>query len=362
MSLQNINARPRFTQHLVAQQMFAQEPLVVVDVGARGGFEQLWSAYGNQVELIGFEADPEECAKLNQQETRTAKHFYPIALHRDRAKRCFYVTALPDSSGFYPADLRFIQRFPDEANLRVVKTVEMDTVDFDSYAVENNINKVDFIKLDTEGSELDILMGAIGTLKRTVIGISVEVEFQQLHVNQPLFWDVNSFLEPLGFRLYDLAIYRQPRKSLRPTLAGGIGKGQVLWGQALYLRDGMDEIEQSAMLEQGWDDVKILKLASLMDIFCLSDCAIELIQSARTKGYLQIEGVDHLIDLLVPTVSAGRAIPYQKYLESLQAPKHRGQYIQSARNLFIRIMPRPARSVVLFFLLKLRDLINEILK
>jgi len=59
VSLKNINPFPRFTRHLVASGASASELLVVVDVGARRGFEQHWSTYGNQVRLIGFEADDE---------------------------------------------------------------------------------------------------------------------------------------------------------------------------------------------------------------------------------------------------------------------------------------------------------------
>ena len=55
MSLKNINTTPRFTEHLVASGAFKEKPLLIVDVGARGGFEKHWSWYGDQARLIGFE-------------------------------------------------------------------------------------------------------------------------------------------------------------------------------------------------------------------------------------------------------------------------------------------------------------------
>ena len=152
-----LNASPRLTKHLVASRAFAEQPLVVVDIGARRGFEPHWSVYGDQVKLIGFEADAEECERLNQQATGSGNRFFPVALHQNKGKRPFYVTSQSSSSGFYEANMRYVQRFPEEVNLSVIKTVEMDTVDFDSFAGENGIDSVDFIKLDTEGCELDIL-------------------------------------------------------------------------------------------------------------------------------------------------------------------------------------------------------------
>jgi len=348
VSLQNINPSPRLTEHLVASQAFASEPLMIVDVGARGGLEPHWSLYRDQVRLLGFEADVKECERLNQHELKTGNRFFPVALHESKGKRTFYVTALPDSSGFYPPDTNFCQRLVNAgANLSVVKTVEMDTVDFDSFANENGINEVDFIKLDTEGSELDILKGAIGVLKKSVVGLSIEVEFCPFHKGQPLFSDVDSFLRPLGFRLFDMALYRHARKVLpqreSAPLSGPDKQGQVLWGQALYLRDGVSEIESQISFYDGWADMKILKLASIMELFCLPDCAIELIQVAQRKSFLQSRDVEHLIDLLTRSVVRKKVV------------------IGRTKQLSVRFLPRPVILKVRNFLVTLRDLINEIL-
>lgn len=366
MSLKNINSSPKFTQHLVASGAFASEPLVVVDIGARGGFEQHWSLYGDQVELIGFEADSEECERLNQQISNSRNRLFPIALHQNRGKKTFYVTAYPSASGFYPPDMNQVQRFPDKVNLSVVKTLEMDTVDFDSFASENGIDYVDFMKLDTEGSELDILKGAIRFLKKSVIGLSVELLFQQWHKEQPVFGDVDSFLRPLGFRLFDLAIYRSSREALpvpkSSPVPSSVERGQVVWGEALYLRDGVNEIESSSTLEDGWDDIRVLKLASIMELFCLPDCAIELIQLAQRKGLLRGVDTDHLTDLLVASV-AGDKISYNEYLENLRMIKRRGYVnnIEHGRQLVGKFLPLSVRLKVGNLWVKLRNLIDKIL-
>lgn len=367
MSLKNINNSPRFTQHLVASRVFEQKPLVIADVGARGGFEQHWSLYGDQVKLIGFEADAEECERLNQQASGSGNRYFPVALHQNRGKKPFSVTAYPPSSGFYPPDMELVQRFPDKVNLAVIKTLEMDTVDFDTFASENTIDYVDFIKLDTESSELDILKGATSALGKSVIGLSIEIWFQQWHEEQPVFSDVDSFLRSLGFRLFDLAIYRMSREALpvvtSSLVPGPTERGQIVSGEVLYLRDGVNEIESSSSLENGWDDMKILKLASIMELFCLPDCAIELIQVAQRKGFLQERDTNQLIDLLVANV-AGDKVSYSEYLENLRKIKQRGYIsnIQPAKSLFIRFLPRSVRQKIGDFLIWIRDLINDILK
>ncbi len=257
------------TPHVVASRYLERDPFAVVDVGARGGFEGHWSFYGDQIKLIGFEPDIEECERLNQRTSLTENRYFPIALHQNRGKRPFYVTAYLPASGFYQPDMKFWRRFPDEKNLTLNKIVEVDTIDLDTVAIENRLGSIDFIKLDVEGAELDVLKGAEKTLKKSVFGLSIEVAFLPVHEGRPLFSDIDSYLRPLGFFLYDLMLNRNVRKVLSPCLfthtPRSIEKGQLIWGQAVFLRDAVYEIESSSGLGDGWNDTKVLKLASFME-------------------------------------------------------------------------------------------------
>jgi hypothetical protein len=77
-----------------------------------------------------------------------------------------------------------------------------------------------------------VLRGSERLLGNTM-GIQVEVEFSPMYVDQPLFSDVDAYLRPLGFQLFDLSRYRVRR----PTVDASVpSRGQLLWGHALYLR------------------------------------------------------------------------------------------------------------------------------
>jgi hypothetical protein len=120
-------------------------------------------------------------------------------------------------------------------------------------------------------------------LQKSVLGLSLEVLFHDSMRQQPTFSEIDRFLQAMGFQLFDLEIYRHARRTLpRPPLTfGNTDIGQVLWGQALYLRDGAGRVDRSPARDlQPWDRTRMLKLASLMEIFMLPDCALELIQAS----------------------------------------------------------------------------------
>ena len=92
----------------------------------------------------------------------------------------------------------------------------------------------DFLSLDTQGSELEILQGSPAALDAAVC-IVTEVEFVPLYQDQPLFGEICTFLASRGFvfaKLFQLlngSLYRAP--------LGLRGNGVPVTTDALFLRD-----------------------------------------------------------------------------------------------------------------------------
>lgn len=61
---------------------------------------------------------------------------------------------------------------------------------------------VDLLKLDLQGYELEALKGGVNLLSRTVRVIS-EIAWFELYEGQPLFTDIDGFLQSHGFRFVD---------------------------------------------------------------------------------------------------------------------------------------------------------------
>lgn len=264
VALTNISGRPALTQYLVENKLIH---LSVVDIGARDGFARYWENYRDCIEINGFDPDIQQ-EKLSGGKCKTR------ALSGDGKARMFYIIRYPGSSGFYPPNVNFANRLQNRDYLNIIDTLEIKTITLDSLGL-----KPDFIKLDTEGSELEILQGGQETLKGA-LGVSVEIGFVELFQGQPLFRDVDAFMSQQGFTFYDIAISRLERFNPSKTGMSNGNIGQAVVGQALYFRDIYKERDTFA-------EERILTLASLYELFNLTDCAFELLNNPRTERYLE---------------------------------------------------------------------------
>ncbi|WP_291721737.1 FkbM family methyltransferase [Bernardetia sp.] len=75
---------------------------------------------------------------------------------------------------------------------------------------KRNIGKIDFLKIDTQGYELEILKGATEYLKNTDV-VLLEVSLLDIHQNVPLVHEVCNFMYQYGFVTYDICSFtRRP--------------------------------------------------------------------------------------------------------------------------------------------------------
>jgi hypothetical protein len=79
---------------------------------------------------------------------------------------------------------------------------------------------------------LFILKGAEHYLDDTIFGIEVEVEFSPIYIDQPLFWEVDSYLIKRGFALFNMGLVRWARRNSSDKMT----KGQLMTADAIYFK------------------------------------------------------------------------------------------------------------------------------
>ena len=311
----SLNPESFLTKRLVSEGVFRKAPLRVIDGGSRGGSAGQWELYGDQLELVSFEADEKECRRLNEANAASGngrqKH-YPVALGRRKGQAVLNVARFPDSSTLLKNNDDLLHRFGMARFLEHTGSVSVDLTDVSSFFKENGMKYVDFMKLDVEGVELEVLEGAEELVADSLLGLTVEVWFHKEHVDRPLFSDIDAYLRRFGFVLFDL---RELSRWKRKTQSGDgfdscTGSGQLMFANALYLRDLPAMIHQEGWSAGEHSRLRALKLASLAELFCYTDFAIEVLQSAQKAGLLRAPEAATLVQLLekggVPAPSSGK--------------------------------------------------------
>lgn len=257
--------------------------LTICNVGSRklGSHDdyasQGWGIFAPRLTIYGFDADADACDEANaeleaRQVNWTEKHI-SLALGKSVGESTLYVTKHPMCSSLYLPNEPYLARFaglPELVSLDF--TMEIETTTLDAFCVSEEIKEIDFLQVDVQGADLQVLEGASGILKRSILAVQVEVEFSHLYTNQPLFADVDTYLRKQDFTLFDLA--NAYRLRARSPIQSTVRPGQLLWADAFYFRDLIRE-DISTQLKT---PEQIFKLACIADIMDFPDYALELLE------------------------------------------------------------------------------------
>jgi FkbM family methyltransferase len=209
----------------------SSNPLTVIDIGARGGGTGELEGLSKFINHIGFDADAEECRRLMAAPPASYADFrvYPYYVG-EPGKVDFHLYQNRIMSSAYRMNPEYTRAFGDPS-VKLDQTLQMTAVPLDTVMEKERISAPDLLKIDTQGSEFDILRGADRTLGKTSL-IEVEVEFYPMYEGQPLFADVDPLLRSAGFELLYLnRIFHQ-----RKAFYTGLSRGQVTCADAVYGR------------------------------------------------------------------------------------------------------------------------------
>lgn len=221
------------------------EPLTLVDAGCRWGVPEPWLEAGSGLRIFAFDADAAECARL-QPTAPLNVTYVPTALGNRSGPAQLYLTADPACSSLYPPSQTALRRFPELSILESSGHVDVELKTLESWAAEQAVPRIDVLKLDVQGAELDILIG-MGALLDGLRIAEIEVAFNPIYENQPLFADVDRYLRNTGLELWRLGHLVHYGTATHPSVSRNdrqffdseiiefpVQGGQLMWGHAYY--------------------------------------------------------------------------------------------------------------------------------
>ena len=260
------------------------ERVVLLDVGVRGGVHSRWQRVQGLIDIVGFEADESECARLNEEAKCSSVNvrYLPFALGKNRERGVkFYICKSPGNSSLYEPNRKFIEDFPYSEEMTAVASAQVDLTTLDDVCRIEEL-RPDCLKIDTQGSELDILLGGLNILNRSKF-VELEVEFNSQYLNQPIFSDVDKFMRQNDFVLLGLRRSSWRRAARFPKNRTPFG-GQIMHGDAIYYKGTL------LTQPEAWSFVDLLKFLLILSAYRQDDFVVYLLSSPHRALVALCEG------------------------------------------------------------------------
>ena len=197
-----INANNFYNFQKNIESLLKNEKLIGLDVGAQGGFNSdkfFPEKYNKYFESILV--DPLK----NSLKSEESKHTINKGLWSSKGIRKFYIlNKRPQSSSMYEPDKKSLTIYDfKEKDLHLFDVSKTEMVECDTLSSslkELSINALDYLKIDTQGAELEILKGLENYRP---LMIKCEIQIFPMYKQEPNWTEVTDLLYKLGYMVSD---------------------------------------------------------------------------------------------------------------------------------------------------------------
>ena len=204
LSEKSYNSNDKYNFKIILEKLLKKEKIIALDVGAQGGFNSdnfFPKKYNIFFEDILIEPIKEEAEKFEKKKFVINKGLWS----KKEKKKLFILGNRLGSSSMYEPDEKYFSlhdiKDKDFNNFKITQTVEVECDTLSNQLTGLNINNLDYLKIDTQGAELEILKG-IGNYRPLLI--KIEAHFFSMYKNVPSLHQLMNYLYEINYVLIDL--------------------------------------------------------------------------------------------------------------------------------------------------------------
>lgn len=181
---------------------YPELPITMYDIGVRYGIHYLYNDLQNlsQFKVVGFEADKKEAENLTNNSKSGVSEVWPYAIAKSKGRREIFITKHPGCSSFYPPNQELLSQYSSFDFFKISETKFVETISIDDFVEKHEATLPDYLKIDVQGAEYEILEGSELALD-SITGIFLETQLREIYLGAPLFPEIHMFLNKIGFRL-----------------------------------------------------------------------------------------------------------------------------------------------------------------
>ncbi len=188
-------------------------PPVLVDIGAAQGMHPPWRSIAKYSVCVAFEADERELESVTRSAAgfRRLTTYNCIAAERPSDAEPFYLTASPFCSSRLRPRLDALACYAFAPLFRVERTVDVRARDVASALAELELDHVDWLKIDSQGTDLRLLRSLGAELTRKALVVELEPGIIDAYEGEDRLEDVLAEMHTRGFWVSDLTVQGSTR-------------------------------------------------------------------------------------------------------------------------------------------------------
>ncbi len=253
------------------------------DIGASGGLQPRADNFVEVLNPIFIEPDTSEFSELEEKGYNAIN----CALWSEEKEKTFRITKSQRCSSIYEPNYEFLKKYKDPERFQIKEEIKMNCNTLDNI-IEKDTESY-FMKLDTQGSEYEILKGGKNVINNS-IGFEIEIEFKEMYLNQPLFSEVNQFLLSNNFILLDfLNLCKWERDNHRNF-------GEIIFGDVLYLKSP-EYILENTDLSNEEDYANLIRYVIILAMYKRLDL-LKYLKNNLTNDYKIVNCIEDIVKIL----------------------------------------------------------------
>jgi hypothetical protein len=143
--------------------------------------------------------------------------------------------------------------------------------------------RADFVKVDVEGADLDVLKGGRSSIERA-FGVQIEVPFSVRNLGAPLQPVIDLWVRGAGFSLHLMEREHWVRAN---GIHGALSQPQLIWADAVYFRGRewvLQQLAAAGSTEQA--EEQLAGILAILLVYSAHDYAAEIITAAKAHGLI----------------------------------------------------------------------------
>ncbi len=208
---------PQYRYISIVNFLFPKGPLTLLEVGAHRGdlIEYFLEKLKNKnIQIHGIEPN-DECFDFisNKFSNDIRVKLHKFGLANFKGESMLYVTKSDNLSSILKPNENYRAEkgslYEKNRILEVKKELPIKVLKGDNFVIENNLPSIEVLSLNTQGTEIDILLGFEETLKKIKIkSIIIEVDLANRYLGGYGLYEVEKIMKEYDFELFDINLIK----------------------------------------------------------------------------------------------------------------------------------------------------------